>query len=235
MKKQGGSVRVSIASKRRQSTAAADAMTRGWGMDWIHDNKARSVHDELMSALQEEEPASLVGSGLTRWKGGAINAVKLAKQATAIDIRQATGSPSHRFGVPPTIPVAVPQTSSERTSARVIQANEHRRLYRSTHGVGANTRGVAGVPYNIEPFRRPQTKRTGGALMSSGVPIEETMPARNMKSALDLEDLVPPIEEPVDVLYNVGGSDAPIEDWTNPGMRHSNSGMRLFSSEGPRL
>ena len=225
---------VSVASKRRQATAAADVMTRGWSPDWIHDDKARRVHDELRNAMNEESH-TLVGKGLTQWKGGALKAVRLAKQAAAIDIRQAVGSPPYRFGVAPVIPAAPPQTAAERASASAVRAAETTLRRRYTTGRGANARGDTGTPYNIDDFRRPRTTSRGGAVYSSGVPIEDTLPGRNMKSALDLEELTP-LQEPCDVVYNVGGSDAPCEDWTNPGLRHSSrGGMKLFSGAGPRL
>jgi hypothetical protein len=232
--KKGGNVRVSLASKRRQAAAAADVMTRGWSHDWVNDPIARDVHGTLITAMDEEAP-QLVGKGLNKWKGGALNAVRLAKQSTAIDIRQAVGSPLKRFGVAPVIPVAPPQTQAERESAAAIRSAADIQRQRYTTGVGANSRGDTGTPYNIDSFRRPRvTERRGGAVMSSGVPIEDTLPGRNMKSCLDLEALTP-IQETCDIMFNVGGSDGPAEDWVNPGLRHGHGGMKLFSSRGPRL
>lgn len=230
-----GPVHVSIASQRRQAAAAADVMTRGWGTDWTDNEQARNVHGELMASIGEHAP-SLVGKGLGPWRGGALKAVRNAKRASIIDIRQAIGSPPNRFGIAPGLPAAPPQTARERASAAATRSMAAGLLYKSTHGRGANSRGVTGTPYNIDAFRRPRTSVTrGGTVTSSGVPMEDTMPGRNMKSALDLEALTP-MQETCDVLFNVGGSDAPLEDWTNPGLRHgSRSGMMLFTNEGHRI
>ena len=199
----------------------------------MENNAAKGVHGELVSLMSEGADA-LKGKGLAQWKGGAIGAVKLAKQATAIDIRQAVGSPPNRFGVAPTIPAVPAQTPSERADVAASKLRQREYIRRTTTGKGANTRGASGVPYNIDPFRRPRTERTGGMLMSSGVPMEDTLPGRNMKSALDLEYLTP-VQESCDIVFNVGGNDAPIEDWTNPGLRHTRGGLKLFKNEGHRL
>lgn len=232
----GGSERkLSIASQRRQADAAAKVMNRGWGPTWMDEPVAKAVHDELCNDMQEKAH-ELVGKGLSQWRGGALQAVKLAKQATAIDVRQAVGSPPGRFGVPPAIPMAPPQTASERASAAAIREGTAERLYKSTHGKGANSRNIIGMPYNIDKFRRPYaTSSRRGGVMMSGIPAEDTVPARNMMSGLELEALTP-MQQTCDVSFNVGGSDGPMEDWENPGLREGrNTRLHLFQDVGHRL
>ena len=250
---EGGSMKCGAALQQgaKRAIACETALHKGWGADWKQHKLARRLHQGLVEAA-EKHAGVLVGKGLTKWKNEAVNHVRRAKRgggflgplgwvvnkirglqggstvAGGVDIQRAIGSPPNRFGVQPCVPFSTP----ERTEAAPVQARSYNDyINTTTHGRGANIRNSVGMPFNIDAFRRPTTSRTrGGALMSSGVNGEDTLPDRSMKSGLELEAEFP-VEQTCDVIHNFGGNDATMEDTTNYGLRKNpSSGMKLFKT-----
>ena len=218
----------------KRAAACAVAMHKGWGSDWHSHPVARQIHSGLSQAA-EKHAMTLIGKGLTKWKSEATKLVRRAKRGGApgkngILLQRATGSPANRFGVAPCIPRAATDTPAAKEDEAVKRSSYNDYLQTTTHGRGANTRNAVGVPYNVDRFRRAVTTNKGGALMSSGVPGDDTLPDRAMKSGQELEAEFPVIQT-CDVIHNYGGNDGTVEDITNYGLkRNPSSGMKLFKT-----
>ena len=248
------------AQKARQASACSEVMCHAWGPEWEDNVHARNIHHGLKCAVDKHAAALTgrgltmwkqhakravavqkreSGKGLVHRATGAIKgALKGAVsglldgsglEGGAIDVQEAPGCPPDRFGVAPAIPRAPAQTAEERADDVVLAKSYKDYIQKTTSGRGSNVRnGTTGMPYNIDAFRRSRVEGHGGTLTSSGAPVD-TFPDRAMKSGLDLEDETP-VERTVHVLYNYGGNDAPPEDITNYGLRHTPGGMKLFRS-----
>lgn len=216
----------SCATRARQAAACTHVMHMGWGPDWTKHSHAQRIHKGLCSAV-EKHSKSLTGKGLSKWKGAALKVVKAAKLKNLVDVRRITGAPPKHFGIAPGIPEAPPQNKTERASADTKLEEFKDYLHRTTHGRGANVRNAVGMPYHVDSFRKNRVGVRGGATMFSGVPGDDTFPQRAMKSGQELEAEFP-VSRPTDVIFNYGANDAPPENITNFGLRHTPGGQRLF-------